>query len=197
MNLVFVDFDNTIAKTWIKFFLVYMQKYPSHPSLIGIPERDSLSYYDLYKYVDPTDEEIGRLKENEVFSTPGFSSNIPVMEYAVEALKILNRSTELYILTSPFWANKNTMNEKQEWLRHNMPFIKERQLILSNNKHIFHANSLLIDDNPKHLESFPGKIARIEYPYNADIKRTPDYSFNSWHDFIMQYAETEDTFELD
>jgi 5'(3')-deoxyribonucleotidase len=192
--IIFCDFDNTIAKTWVKFFHLYHQKYSTGGV---IPTREMLINYEYYKMYDSTTPEIGLMKEWDIFTTPGFSSNIPVIEGSTEGLRLLNKTNEVYILTSPFYGNKDTLNEKMEWLHHNMPFIKERQVIFSNNKHIFCKNSLLIDDNPKHLIEFPGKVARIEYPYNLELPRAVEYSFYNWTDFIMQFAEREENFDLD
>ena len=84
----------------------------------------------------------------------GFFRDIEVMEDSQEILARLNQSCDVYIVSSTL-QHPNAPKDKLAWLGAHFPFIHYSKIVFCGDKSIIRAD-ILVDDHPKHLESFKG-----------------------------------------
>ncbi|MGB0925182.1 MAG: 5' nucleotidase, NT5C type [Minisyncoccia bacterium] len=101
-----------------------------------------------------------------------FSKMIP-MSGALDAVAQLSEKYDVYILSSPSWANASSWSDKYHWIMKYLPQM-ERRLILSSQKHL-NAGDYLIDDRLANgAEKFTGEMLHFgqeKFPdWNAVLK---------------------------
>ncbi|MDX1672044.1 MAG: hypothetical protein R3211_06860 [Balneolaceae bacterium] len=114
-----------------------------------------LSAEDRERYKDNYDE------------IPGFFSDLPPIEGAIEAYNRLSVVFDTYILSTAPWENPTAWADKVRWVHRHLPDTGYKRLILSHNKHL-NRGDYLIDDRIKHgADRFEGdhiQIGSEEYP---------------------------------
>jgi 5'(3')-deoxyribonucleotidase len=72
-----------------------------------------------------------------------FSKMIPSVG-ALDAVKELFKTFDVYVLSSAGWGNSSAWSQKYDWIVTHLPYL-ERRLILSSQKHL-NAGDYIIDD---------------------------------------------------
>ena len=94
----------------------------------------------------------------------GFFRTSPVIEGAVEALKLLGECYEIFIVSSATQF-PNSLEEKYYWLKEHFPFISWQQLVLCGTKKLIKGD-IMIDDHFKNLDVFEGRSLLFTQPHN-------------------------------
>lgn len=119
--------------------------------------------------------------------TPGFFLNLPVMEGAVEALKLLNEHYEIYIVSAAM-EFPLSLTEKHQWLNKNFPWISWKNIIFCGDKSIINTD-YMIDDHIKNLDFFKGKTLMFNAFHNVSHNHHTRY--NNWNE-ILDFFDKED-----
>ena len=112
--------------------------------------------------------------------TPGFFSTVPVMEGAVEAVKILMETFEVYIVSAAM-EFPQSLPEKYNWLKENFPFIGWRNIVFCGDKTVINTD-YLIDDHCKNLDVCKGKPIMFTAGHNANY--THHKRADNWKEVI-------------
>ena len=162
--------------------------------VIADTETHFLNWYerDFGVKIHPT-EILGR-EENEMFPdktaarkfafTPGFFRTLPVMHGAVEALKKLMETYEVYIVSAAM-EFPQSLPEKLDWLKEHFPFIDWRHIIFCGDKSIINTD-YMIDDHIKNLDYFKGKPLMFHAFHN--VNHTHHTRVNNWQD-VLSFLE--------
>jgi len=161
-----IDMDGVLADVETHFISWYLRDYGK-----------TVNKEDLY----------GRSEEDAFFEkgvirkfarTPGFFLTVPVMEGAVEAVKILMEDFEIYIVSAAM-EFPQSLSEKLEWLKINFPFIGWRNIVFCGDKNIINTD-YMIDDHIRNLDGFTGKpimfhaFHNVNYHHHARV--------NNWNE---------------
>ncbi|RRG18452.1 hypothetical protein D3P96_00235 [Weissella viridescens] len=86
---------------------------------------------------------------------PGIFKNLPPVDGAVEAVKVLSEDYEMYILSTAPWNNPSAWQDKLIWLQkyfgmdETNPFYK--RVVMAHDKGLVHGTGgILVDDRPYH-----------------------------------------------
>ena len=111
-----------------------------------------------------------------IIQRPGFFSDIPAIDGAVEVVTRLSSFYEIYIATAAM-EFPNSFREKYDWLNTHLPFIPWTNIVFCGDKSII-SSDYLIDDHIKNLHSFRGKSILYTAPHN--LKETSFQRVSNW-----------------
>ncbi len=167
MKRIAIDMDDVLAKTThviIDKINQLVSKEYTYEELLTGDEAIKLEFYGHY------------LANNSFLWEPGFFTNIPVNEDAVEVVKKLHSQYEIFIVSAAT-EFPNSLKEKLDWMEMHFPFITWRHIVFCGHKHMIQAD-YLIDDHEKNLHTFTGTPLLFTAPHNIhihDFKRV-----NNW-----------------
>lgn len=143
-------------------------------------------WYQKETGVTLTKEAVRGLREEEAFSdktaflkmvnTPSFFRTAPVMKDAVETVKSLMESYEIYIVSAAM-EFPLSLFEKREWLAEHFPFISWKNIVFCGDKSIIDTD-FLIDDHGKNLDFFKGKSLMFTAFHNVNLNH--HQRINNW-----------------
>lgn len=120
-------------------------------------------------------EEIKKEYKGRLDEIPGIFSLMKPLPGAIEAVHLLAKHYDVYILTTSPWNNPTAASEKIEWVKKYMNDIFHKRIIITHHKELCQGD-YLIDDRGKngaslfsgewiHLgsEKFPDMDAVLEY----------------------------------
>jgi 5'-nucleotidase len=164
--------------------------------VIADTETHFINWYERDYGVKILPTEIVGLKEDEMFPdktasrrfafTPGFFRTLPVMPGAIEAVKTLMESFEVYIVSAAM-EFPQSLPEKAEWLKEHFPFIDWRHIIFCGDKSIINTN-YMIDDHIKNLDYFKGTTIMFHAFHNVNYNH--HQRVNNWQE-VLELMEKE------
>lgn len=166
--------DGVIADTETHFLNLYEQEYGvriSREAIMGREENDMF----------PENKEAAR----RYAFTAGFFRTLPVMEGAVEALKTLMESYEVYIVSAAM-EFPLSLAEKHAWLAEHFPFIDWRHIIFCGDKSII-GTDYMIDDHIKNLDYFKGTTVMFHAFHN--VNHTHHQRVNNWQEVLSLFEK--------
>lgn len=161
-----IDMDDVMADTYGKFCQIYLAAEAPRYTMEELREK---SFHELLNQ-----EEFKALFKNVY--TPGFFTDIDVMEGAQETIARLTERYEIFVATAAM-EFPNSLREKYDWLAKHFPNIHWRNIIFLGDKSILGAD-YLIDDLPRNLKTFSGQGLLFSAPHNRD--ETAYTRVNSW-----------------
>jgi 5'(3')-deoxyribonucleotidase len=175
---IYIDLDNTVndlTKHWISF----LDGVDLEPSQIDI-ER-GMENYDFKKYF--TDDVKNSKKDkviSSILSKDYFWKTLPVKPHAIRVIERMYNDPrfDLYIATALWTSNENNQRNKEQWIKHNLPFFDLKKVYYTAEKHKLDGN-VMIDDKPENIELWPGEFTiMFSYPYNKGVEA--DVVVKSW-----------------
>jgi 5'(3')-deoxyribonucleotidase len=120
---------------------------------------------DFRSGIDCLSEEIMKKYEGRLDDVPGIFSLMKPMPGAVEAVNLLSRHFDVYILSTAPWKNISAWSDKAAWVQKYFGDDEEsvfyKRLIISHHKNL-NKGDYLIDDRPKHGASeFEGEWLQL------------------------------------
>ena len=176
-KLLIVDMDEVLASYTLKVILTLKAENGIEIDL------NSVKGKFLSQSLDPELTEI-------VSSYPyrkGFFRNLDVIPGSQQALKSLSEFYEI-VIASACMQHPNSLNDKLAWLHEHFSFIPYQNIIFCGNKKSIYGD-YLVDDHPKHLESFKGSPLLFEAFHNINESRFS--RFKTWTEleaFLMTTA---------
>jgi len=168
-----IDMDGVIADEVVQLLTYYEKHYgiKIHPNeLSGRSEENVVPEKDAY----------GKLS-----AIPGYFRSTPVMEGAVDAVKKLMESFDVYIVSAAM-QYPHSLSQKLEWLGEHFPFISWRNIIFCGDKSII-GTDYMIDDHIKNLDHFKGKTIMFNAFHN--VNHTHHQRVNNWDEVLELMAK--------
>lgn len=180
--IILVDQDNTLADFDGAFLNLWREKYPQR---FFVPTDQRRNFYVKDDY--PT--ELHRDME-EIYTTPGFIRNLPVIPGAQAAIKeMLELGNDVLICTSPLSKYENNVLEKFEWVEINFGRELTKQIIIAGDKTLIRG-SILIDDKPKVSGIMNPLWEHILFdrPYNREVPDKKRLDWSNWKQ-VLKFTE--------
>jgi len=162
-----VDMDGVIADVYTQF--------------LNMEEKE-------FGYRQTAENLIGK-KENEAFrncliyvTSDGFFSKAPVIDGAVEALKLLNERYDLFIVSAAMEFPKS-LPEKYAWLREHFSFLSWHQFVFCGSKIVVQGD-IMVDDHFKNLDYFSGKRLLFTQPHNTGQDERGHTRVSTWKEIL-------------
>ena len=134
--IIYVDMDGTIADIR-SAVSEYKEKYDSKKT-------DDISY--LYPW-----------------SVPGFFASLKPLPGAIEGVKKLAETEDVWFLSRPSFKNTPSYTEKAEWIRQYFGYEMQKKLILAGNKALMMGDILIDDGDNANQEEFKGVWIRYDW----------------------------------
>jgi len=169
-----VDMDNVLADIENHLINWYEKEYGvtvDRSALLGVSEDEA--------FPDKT-------AARRFIHTPGFFRTVPLMPGALEAIKILMQSYEIYIVSAAT-EFPISLAEKHAWLAEYFPFISWKNMIFCGRKGVIKTDHM-IDDHCKNLDHCLGKPILFHASHNVNIKH--HFRVNDWQE-VVAYFEKE------
>lgn len=151
-------------------------------------EQYLVDWYNKETESSITKEEIQGMEEHDLFpdremlmkilNTEGFFRNIPVMDCAVETVRSLMETYEVYVVSAAM-EFPLSLFEKREWLAEHFPFISWRNIIFCGDKSIIDTD-YMIDDHIKNLDFCKGKPLMFTAFHNVNLNH--HQRINHWNE---------------
>lgn len=130
---------------------------------------------DFQSGVDKLSEEVKEEYKGRIDEVPGIFSLMQPIPGAFEAVQLLAKNYDVYILTTSPWNNPTAASDKVEWVKKHMNGIFHKRVVISHHKELC-IGDYLIDDNAKNGASeFSGEWIQM------GSKQFPDW------DSILKY----------
>lgn len=107
------------------------------------------------------------VKYNYPWSIPGFFLELKPIPLAIESVKKLSSSHDVWFLSRPSFKNLHSYTEKATWIRDKFGYDLQKKLILCGDKSLLKGDILIDDSNNANQNKFEGLWIRIgnqEYP---------------------------------
>ena len=169
MKRIAIDMDDVMADTTVKIIQTINNITNStytYDALMSDDVKLKQDFYNVY------------LENNSFLWQPGFFTDLPVKEGAIEVIKDLTKSYEIFIVSAAT-EFPNSLSEKLEWMKKNFPFITWHNIVFCGHKHMIQAD-YLIDDHERNLVTFTGTPLLFSAPHNLHINSFE--RVNSWLD---------------
>ena len=170
-----IDMDGVLADIESHFIDWYERDYG-----VKVDRKDMLGVLESEGFPDKT-------AVRKFVNTPGFFRTIPVMSGAIEAVKKLMETYEVYIVSAAM-EFPQCLSEKQEWLQEYFPFINWRNIIFCGDKSVV-VTDYLIDDHCKNLDFCKGKA--IMYTAAHNVNHSHHQRVDNWDDVLNFLAVEE------
>jgi len=165
--------------------------------VIADTETQFIDWYERESGVRVTRESLQGLEENEMLPdksaarrfafTPGFFRTLPVIDGAVEAIKTLMETYEVYIVSAAM-EFPQCLPEKREWLDEHFPFIDWRHIVFCGDKSVI-GTDYMIDDHIKNLDYFKGTTIMFHAFHNVNHKH--HQRVNNWDEVLKLLGSVE------
>jgi 5'(3')-deoxyribonucleotidase len=166
-----IDMDEVLADPIKKFVQLYNRDYNVPTNFLQEPGKEF--FYHLPAEINN--------KWYEYINEKGFFRDLPIMEGAVEAVKKLQESNDIYIVSAAM-EFRNSLEDKLDWLGEHFPFIGWRNIIFCGDK-IINAD-VLIDDRAKNFVGFAGRKLLFTSPHNLLLN---EYErVNNWQEVLAK-----------
>ncbi len=117
---------------------------------------------------------------DKVFYAKDFFINLKPLPNAVHVLEQLQKEHDIIIATNGM-NSADIVRQKAEWVDRYIPFIPERNFIITARKELLRGN-ILFDDCPEHLEKFMshGITVAMDRQYNQHVSTLFRVFENNW-----------------
>lgn len=158
MKRIAIDMDDVMADTTIKIIQTINKITHStytYEALMSDDTKLKQKFYEVY------------LQNNSFLWEPGFFIDLPVKEGAIEVIKELTESYEIFIVSAATEFPKS-LNEKLDWMKNHFPFITWHNIVFCGHKYMIQAD-YLIDDHERNLATFIGTPILFSAPHNLHL----------------------------
>lgn len=102
-------------------------------------------------------DEVKEKYKDNLDEIPGFFSDLPPVEGAIEGFRRLQDQYDTYILSTAPWGNPTAWTDKLLWIKQHLPKAGYKRLILSHHKNLNDGDYLIDDRKANGAGEFPGE----------------------------------------
>lgn len=125
--------------------------------------------------IDQLSEETKKKYGEDLDEIPGFFSDLPPIDGAIEAFHKLSEHYDIYILSTAPWDNPSAWTDKLLWVKEHLPEKGHKRLILSHNKNLNQGDYLIDDRTANGAGEFPGEHIQLGAEPFPDWDAVLDY----------------------
>ncbi len=173
MKRIAIDMDEVIVDTAPVHLAAYNQLFSSDLRLADLRGRS------IYEAISSDQEAATR----DILHEHDFFQNLPEMFGAVDTVRSLSESYEIFIATAAM-EFPNSFPAKFRWLQSHLPFIPPSHIVFCGDKSIIQAD-FLIDDSPRHFTHFCGQGILYTAPHNYGATGYP--RVDSWDEVRQRF----------
>lgn len=140
---------------------------------------------DFHTKRDNLPQQIKDAYEGRADLIPNFFRDLPLIPGAKEAMKVLNKHFDVYILSTPPWGNPTAWGDKRLWIGEHFPYMWKK-MILSHNKGLMKGEWLIDDTDYRGQKDFvnsKGEKAHIHFG-KPDLE-----NWDKVMDYIMGFSD--------
>lgn len=116
---------------------------------------------DFQSGIDRLSDEVKKEYEGRLDEVPGIFSLMDPMPGAVEAVKVLRKYYDVYILSTAPWKNLSAWSDKVAWVTRHFGKIFHKHVILTHCKHLCKGDFLIDDRRKNGAGKFKGELIRF------------------------------------
>jgi 5'(3')-deoxyribonucleotidase len=125
--------------------------------------------------IDQLSKEIKKKYGDDLDDIPGFFSDLPPVDGAIEAFRKLSKHYDTYILSTAPWDNPSAWTDKLLWVKKHLPEKGYKRLILSHNKNLNNGDYLIDDRTANGAGDFAGEHIQLGVEPFPDWDAVLDY----------------------
>lgn len=169
-----IDMDGVLADVEAHFITWYHRDYGqkfTKRDLLGRSEENAFPEKGMVK---------------KFASSENFFRSAPVMKGAIEAVKELQKTYDIYIVSAAMEFPQSLV-EKRAWLDQHFPFIEWKKIIFCGDKSIINTD-IMIDDHLKNLDHFKGETIMFSAFHNVNF--THHQRADNWQEVLNILGST-------
>lgn len=112
---------------------------------------------DFASGVAKLSEEIKKEYEGRIDEVPGLFALMEPMPGAIEAVQLLAKHYDVYILSTSPWGNTTAASDKIEWVKKHMNGVFHKRVILTHHKELLMGDFLIDDRGKNGTSEFQGE----------------------------------------
>lgn len=181
-KVILVDMDGVLADFEQGILNASEQKF--HPSQV-IPLTERKSFFVVQDYPLQL-----RPSVQEIYKTPGFFENLPVIPGGRESLEQMKAlGHEVFICTMAIVQYDNCVLEKYNWVAKHLGEEWTEKMILTRDKTLVRGH-ILIDDKPHYRGVQEPSWEHVLYdaPYNRSILGKRRLTWETWQDVLAELS---------
>ena len=112
---------------------------------------------DFASGVAKLSEETKKEYEGRIDEVPGLFALMEPMPGAIEAVQLLSKHYDVYILSTSPWGNTTAASDKIEWVKKHMNGVFHKRVILTHHKELLMGDFLIDDRGKNGTSEFQGE----------------------------------------
>ena len=102
-------------------------------------------------------EETKKEYEGRIDEVPGLFALMDPMPGAIEAVQLLSKHFDVYILSTSPWNNPTAASDKIEWVKKHMNSVFHKRVIITHHKELLQGDYLIDDRGKNGASEFKGE----------------------------------------
>ena len=112
---------------------------------------------DFESGVAKLSEETKKEYEGRIDEVPGLFALMDPMPGAIEAVQLLSKHFDVYILSTSPWNNPTAASDKIEWVKKHMNSVFHKRVIITHHKELLQGDYLIDDRGKNGASEFKGE----------------------------------------
>lgn len=112
---------------------------------------------DFQSGIDKLSDETKELYKNNIDETPGLFALMDPIPGAIEAVQLIAKKFDVYILSTSPWNNPTAASDKIEWVKKYLNGVFHKRVIITHHKELLIGDYLIDDRSKNGASEFQGE----------------------------------------
>lgn len=112
---------------------------------------------DFQSGIDKLSDETKELYKNNIDETPGLFALMDPIPGAIEAVQLIAKKYDVYILSTSPWNNPTAASDKIEWVKQYLNGVFHKRVIITHHKELLIGDYLIDDRSKNGASEFQGE----------------------------------------
>ena len=112
---------------------------------------------DFQSGIDKLSDETKELYKNNIDETPGLFALMDPIPGAIEAVQLIAKKYDVYILSTSPWNNPTAASDKIEWVKKYLNGVFHKRIIITHHKELLIGDYLIDDRSKNGASEFQGE----------------------------------------
>ncbi|MBQ3243040.1 MAG: hypothetical protein IJB01_00360 [Bacteroidaceae bacterium] len=112
---------------------------------------------DFQSGIDKLSDETKELYKNNIDETPGLFALMDPIPGAIEAVQLIAKKYDVYILSTSPWNNPTAASDKIEWVKKYLNGVFHKRVIITHHKELLIGDYLIDDRSKNGASEFQGE----------------------------------------